>query len=142
MCKVWLVVDIHNHPLLLEQSANILKMFRRLIFYNPSQSSAYSGTPFILIQEADSLSCVALRINMYHHALSPVYYTYTYLSLLFLCGWTIWTEKVLLIEVMASQLFGLDVPYGLIANWYPSESLNLHPAHEILSSKVLVQENL
>lgn len=65
-------------------------------------------------------------------------YHILYLSLLFLCGWTVWSKEVFLIEVVVSQLFGLDVPYSLVADWYPSESLNLHPAHQVLSSKVLV----
>ena len=65
-----------------------------------------------------------------------------YLSLLFFGGWAVWTEEVFFSKVSGSQLLGLDVSHGLVAGWYPTESLNLHPAHQVLSSKMLVQENL
>lgn len=71
-----------------------------------------------------------------------IYIQCEYLSLLLLSGRTVWTKKVLFVEVVCSQLFGLDVSNGLVTNWYPTEGFNLHPAHEILSCKMLVQENL
>ena len=81
-------------------------------------------------------------MNWLESTSTKVIYYNMYLSLLFLGGRTIRTKVVLFIEVMASQLLSFDVSDGSVTNRYPTESFYLHPAHEVLSSKVLIQENL
>lgn len=62
-----------------------------------------------------------------------------YLSLCLLSRRTVGSKQVALVKVASLELLGLHIAYGLIIDWYASECFNLHPAHQVLGSTVLVQ---
>lgn len=67
---------------------------------------------------------------------------FPYLSLCIFASRTVGSEEVLLVEVLTPQLPGFEVPDMFITDRDAPECFNLHPAHEVLCSIVLIEEDL
>ena len=116
---------------------------QQILNVNPLDAVIFAVYFLRVFPESPGIHCTSTTTslkyyNMGIHDTKLCVVSLIYLSLLLLGSRTVWTEKVFLSEVVASQLFGFDVSNGLVTGRNPTKSLNLHPAHQILSCKMLI----